>query len=261
MAEWIKGAIKRPGAFRAKAQAAGMSTAAYARKVLADGSRASDRTKRQARLAQTLSRLRNRIVAAACALGPAGSEVLWNTGWTDEARASSLAVRQAKARQKRKERDAMFAEQQQRGGDDFIENWYPRGRDGKYQDPHYGRTSREAPYGYVDGTDTPRKEPLYDRYGRPIIPRTRDEYTKPEMSGMWPFQKDTSLGRDLYWMGKVERAEKTWGPFGRKKRFMDEHPGASEEDWKKYDREQYERWKQENGVESQHSDKGAKPKK
>ncbi len=51
---WIKGAIKRPGAFKAKAKRAGMSTAAFARKVLKKGSRASARTKRQASLARTL---------------------------------------------------------------------------------------------------------------------------------------------------------------------------------------------------------------
>lgn len=55
---WIQGAIKRPGAFRAKAKAAGMSTSAYASKVLKKGSSASTRTKRQAALAKTLSKLR-----------------------------------------------------------------------------------------------------------------------------------------------------------------------------------------------------------
>ena len=55
---WIAGAIKRPGAFKAKAKAAGMSTAAYAGKVLKKGSRASARTKRQAVLAKTFSGLR-----------------------------------------------------------------------------------------------------------------------------------------------------------------------------------------------------------
>jgi len=57
---WIKGAIKRPGAFSAKARRAGMSTSAYARKVTAPGSRASARTKRQANLALTLAKLRRR---------------------------------------------------------------------------------------------------------------------------------------------------------------------------------------------------------
>ena len=52
--KWIKGAIKRPGAFSAKAKRAGMSTEAYAQKVLRRGSRASTRTKRQAALAETL---------------------------------------------------------------------------------------------------------------------------------------------------------------------------------------------------------------
>ncbi len=54
---WIKGAIKRPGAFKAKAKAAGMSTAGYAQKVLAKGSQASTRTKRQAVLAQRLKKM------------------------------------------------------------------------------------------------------------------------------------------------------------------------------------------------------------
>ena len=58
---WIAKAVsKRPGAFRAKAQAAGMSTAAYAGKALKQGSTASTRTKRQASLAKTLSGLRKR---------------------------------------------------------------------------------------------------------------------------------------------------------------------------------------------------------
>jgi len=58
--KWIQGAIKRPGAFRAKAKRAGMSTAAYARKVTKPGSKASTRTKRQANLAKTLAKLRRR---------------------------------------------------------------------------------------------------------------------------------------------------------------------------------------------------------
>jgi len=60
MAEkWIQGAIKRPGAFKAKAKAAGKSTAGYARSVLKEGSQASTRTKRQAALAQTLAKIRS----------------------------------------------------------------------------------------------------------------------------------------------------------------------------------------------------------
>jgi len=58
--KWIQGAIKRPGAFRAKAKRAGMSTAAYARKVTKPGSKASTRTKRQANLAKTLAKLRRK---------------------------------------------------------------------------------------------------------------------------------------------------------------------------------------------------------
>ena len=97
--------------------------------------------------------------------------VLCNTGWTDEARAASLAVRRAKAAARQADRERMFDAQRRSAGRDFVENWYPRGRDGRDADPHDGVTTDQAPYGFVDGTETPRKEPLYDRYGRPIIRR------------------------------------------------------------------------------------------
>jgi hypothetical protein len=51
-------AVKRPGAFKAKAQSAGMGTQAYAQKVTAPGSQASTRTKRQANLAKTFAKYR-----------------------------------------------------------------------------------------------------------------------------------------------------------------------------------------------------------
>ena len=57
---WIRGAIKHPGAFKRKAEAAGMSTQAYARKVERPGSTASTHTKRQAALARTLGRMHKR---------------------------------------------------------------------------------------------------------------------------------------------------------------------------------------------------------
>jgi hypothetical protein len=57
---WIKGAIKHPGAFKRKAKSAGMSTDAYATKVLKKGSKASKTTKRQASLAKTLKKMRKK---------------------------------------------------------------------------------------------------------------------------------------------------------------------------------------------------------
>ena len=59
-ANFIKGAIKHPGAFRRKAKAAGMSTSAFGKKVLKKGSKASAQTKRQANLARTLGKLRKK---------------------------------------------------------------------------------------------------------------------------------------------------------------------------------------------------------
>jgi len=59
MAEnWIKGAIKRPGAFTAKAKKAGKSVSEFATQVSKPGSKASTQTRRQAALAKTLSKLR-----------------------------------------------------------------------------------------------------------------------------------------------------------------------------------------------------------
>ena len=57
MADWIQGAVKRPGAFTAKAKRAGMSVQAYARHVLKKGCKASKLTKQQARLAQTFKKM------------------------------------------------------------------------------------------------------------------------------------------------------------------------------------------------------------
>jgi len=57
---WIHKAIKRPGAFTAKAKRAGMSVSKYARKVTKKGSKASTRTKRQANLSKTLASFRGR---------------------------------------------------------------------------------------------------------------------------------------------------------------------------------------------------------
>lgn len=55
MAEkWIQKAIKRPGAFTKKANAAGKSVSSYTTSVLKKGSSASTRTKKQAALAKTL---------------------------------------------------------------------------------------------------------------------------------------------------------------------------------------------------------------
>jgi hypothetical protein len=58
MAKWIQGAIKRPGAFRAKAKRAGMSTQSYARTIMRSPGRYDARTVRQARLAITLMGMR-----------------------------------------------------------------------------------------------------------------------------------------------------------------------------------------------------------
>lgn len=54
---WIQNAIKNPGAFTAKAKAAGMSVGAYTNRVTKSNSKASATTKRQANLVKTLNKL------------------------------------------------------------------------------------------------------------------------------------------------------------------------------------------------------------
>tara|TARA_R110000822_G_scaffold145301_4_gene284202 strand:- start:13405 stop:13617 length:213 start_codon:yes stop_codon:yes gene_type:complete len=57
---WIQGAIKRPGAFTKKAEEAGKTTKEYSSDVSKNPEKYDKRTVRQARLAQTLSKLRKR---------------------------------------------------------------------------------------------------------------------------------------------------------------------------------------------------------
>jgi len=57
---WIKGAVRNPGSFSRKAKAAGMSPSKFASKALKKGSKASTTTKRQAALAKTLGKLRQK---------------------------------------------------------------------------------------------------------------------------------------------------------------------------------------------------------
>lgn len=58
--DWIKGAIKRPGAFSKKAKESGMSTKEFASQVSSNPDRYSERTVKQANLAKTLGKLRKR---------------------------------------------------------------------------------------------------------------------------------------------------------------------------------------------------------
>ena len=55
---WIKGAVKRPGAFTKKAKAAGMSVQQFAKHVDANKDKYSTRTEKQANLAQTFSKMK-----------------------------------------------------------------------------------------------------------------------------------------------------------------------------------------------------------
>jgi hypothetical protein len=55
--KWISKAIKRPGAFSAKAKRRDMTVAQFRTAVLKNPTKYSDTTVRQARLAQTLSKI------------------------------------------------------------------------------------------------------------------------------------------------------------------------------------------------------------
>jgi hypothetical protein len=58
--KWIQGAIKHPGAFTKKAEAAGKSVKEYAAEVSANPKEHDEKTVRQANLAKTLSKLRKK---------------------------------------------------------------------------------------------------------------------------------------------------------------------------------------------------------
>ncbi|MDY0198891.1 MAG: hypothetical protein RBR68_13855 [Tenuifilaceae bacterium] len=51
---WISGAIKKPGSFTKQAKRAGMTVSKFAKSVLKPGSKATETTKRRARLALSL---------------------------------------------------------------------------------------------------------------------------------------------------------------------------------------------------------------
>jgi hypothetical protein len=59
--DWMRTAVKpeNKGKFKRKAEDAGMSTQAYAKKVTGPGSKASTKTKRQANLTKVFHRYRN----------------------------------------------------------------------------------------------------------------------------------------------------------------------------------------------------------
>ncbi len=58
--DWIGDAIKRPGAFTKKAEERGMNAKEFSQQVTSNPDEYDTRTVRQANLAKTLSKLRNR---------------------------------------------------------------------------------------------------------------------------------------------------------------------------------------------------------
>ncbi len=57
---WIKGAIKKPGAFSSQAEKAGMSTEEFAKTVTDNPDKYSDKTVKRAQLAKTLAGFRKK---------------------------------------------------------------------------------------------------------------------------------------------------------------------------------------------------------
>jgi len=58
--KWIQKAIKRPGAFTAKAKKRGMTTKEFSAKVLKNPKRYDTRTVKQAQLAKTLRKMKKK---------------------------------------------------------------------------------------------------------------------------------------------------------------------------------------------------------
>ena len=75
--DWIKGAVKRPGAFTKKAKAAGMSVQQFAKHVDANKDKYSTRTERQANLAQTFAKMRKEEVQIQEMGDPIGDSSEW----------------------------------------------------------------------------------------------------------------------------------------------------------------------------------------
>ena len=75
--DWIKGAVKRPGAFTKKAKAAGMSVQQFAKHVDANKDDYSTRTERQANLAQTFAKMRKEEVQIQEMGDPIGDSSEW----------------------------------------------------------------------------------------------------------------------------------------------------------------------------------------
>ena len=75
--DWIKGAVKRPGAFTKKAKAAGMSVQQFAKHVDANKDKYSTRTERQANLAQTFAKMRKEEVQIQEMGAPIGNSAAW----------------------------------------------------------------------------------------------------------------------------------------------------------------------------------------
>jgi len=239
---------------------------------------------------------RNDILVA-CRADAARRRFLVNTGWTNEARAASLAVRQDKARARAEEeaklnaemdaadqaadeehyaglkdgtvvkrrgaggsgkesqRDLMFQEQRQIAGKDFHGNWYPAGDDGGLSNPFVGKVGRGAEFGYHEITGKPRREPIYSAIGKPVIPRTREEWNAKDSdlslwqrlrtpAGQLPSEKLAA------YQAQVEKLALEYGPFGKRREWMKSHPGASYSDWLQADEAEYQakkelsrRWK------------------
>jgi hypothetical protein len=149
-------------------------------------------------------------------------------------------------KQREDEEAALFDEQShapRRHGEPFVDGWFPRLDDGTLfpsvyieetgevhelppemrepeldwrsgefypstaaNDPHWGSFGPEAPYGYHDATGEPRKEPLYDRTGKPIVPRL------PEHVYRKPAEREAAAREHRE---RQERALKEWGLWGK----------------------------------------------
>lgn len=157
---------------------------------------------------------------------------LANTGWTEEARAASLAVRRARAEERKSRREAERRRQGEigrRDGTEWVSGWYAKGADGVKHDPHWGKTAKEAPYGYNEATGKAREEPLYDEYGAPIVPRQQAKWYQVRSLAQ-------AAKEEAYARAREKVALKEWGRFGMRKKWFAKWPESTEEEWKAWER-------------------------
>ncbi|MDD5707842.1 MAG: hypothetical protein PHR35_18135 [Kiritimatiellae bacterium] len=207
---------------KAAARGGGASSGGGGRKGWSDAARAAALAVRRKKAAERKRQEAERRAAGGQTNAPAQKEEAWDA----ERVAREAEWEEIKKRARQREEDLLRrqAAAAERDGTEWRGRWTTRGTDGIMHDPHWGETSPDAPYGYEEGTGRPRQEPLYDQYGAPIIPMKKLSWYGMPLTRWKRLQKENRE--------KSKEAEKIFGRWGSRKKFFEQHPEATEEEWK-----------------------------